>query len=161
MKALVMSEPGHVKMTEIPTPVPKEDEVLVKIHASGICVNDVRDFKGDCNFSYPRIGGHEYAGEICEMGSAVNKDRFHVGQKVVTYIIDNCNECYYCKNGYENVCPDFSHTTAYQNPDGISGFGGFAQYITAKASDLYICEDHVSYEKLALTEPIACVLNSW
>lgn len=72
MKALVMSEPGHVKMTEIPTPVPKEDEVLVKIHASGICVNDVRDFKGDCNFSYPRIGGHEYAGEICEMGSAVN-----------------------------------------------------------------------------------------
>ena len=84
MKALVMSEPGHVKMTEIPTPVPKEDEVLVKIHASGICVNDVRDFKGDCNFSYPRIGGHEYAGEICEMGSAVNKDRFHVGQKVVT-----------------------------------------------------------------------------
>ena len=51
MKALVMSEPGHVKMTEIPTPVPKEDEVLVKIHASGICVNDVRDFKGDCNFS--------------------------------------------------------------------------------------------------------------
>ena len=160
MKALVMSEPGHVKMTEIPTPVPKEDEVLVKIHASGICVNDVRDFKGDCNFSYPRIGGHEYAGEICEMGSAVNKDRFHVGQKVVTYIIDNCNECYYCKNGYENVCPDFSHTTAYQNPDGISGFGGFAQYITAKASDLYICEDHVSYEKLALTEPIACVLNS-
>ena len=47
MKALVMSEPGHVKMTEIPTPVPKEDEVLVKIHASGICVNDVRDFKGD------------------------------------------------------------------------------------------------------------------
>ena len=45
MKALVMSEPGHVKMTEIPTPVPKEDEVLVKIHASGICVNDVRDLK--------------------------------------------------------------------------------------------------------------------
>ena len=99
MKALVMSEPGHVKMTEIPTPVPKEDEVLVKIHASGICVNDVRDFKGDCNFSYPVSVDMSMPEKSVEMGSAVNKDRFHVGQKVVTYIIDNCNECYYCKNG--------------------------------------------------------------
>lgn len=160
MKALVMNKPGDVVLTEIPTPVPKEDEVLVRIRAAGICVNDVRDYKGDCNFSYPRIGGHEFAGEICEMGSAVNKDRFHVGQKVVTYVIDNCNECYYCKNGFENVCPDFAHTTAYQNPDGISGFGGFSQYVVAKASDLFICNDDVPYQKLATVEPMACVLNS-
>lgn len=160
MKALVMSEPGKVSMTEIPRPEIGPDEVLVRVRAAGICINDVRDFKGEGHYSYPRIGGHEFAGEICEMGAAVNKERFHVGQKVVTYVIDNCNECYYCKNGYENVCPDFAHTTAYQNPDGISGFGGFSQYVAAKASDLYIANDDVPFEKLAVVEPMACALNS-
>ena len=81
MLALVMSKPGDVRLTEIPTPVPKEDEVLIRVRASGICVNDVRDFNGDCNFSYPRIGGHEYAGEIVEIGDAVNTKRFHKDRK--------------------------------------------------------------------------------
>lgn len=160
MKALVMSKPGHVALEEIPTPVPKADEVLIRIRTSGICVNDVRDYKGECNYSYPRIGGHEFAGEIVEMGSEVNTARFHIGQKVVPYVIENCGECYYCKNGYPNVCPDFAHTTCYRNPDGISGFGGFAQYVTAKASNLYIGKDQVPFEYLALVEPMACALNS-
>ncbi|MGL4790990.1 MAG: zinc-dependent alcohol dehydrogenase, partial [Anaerotignaceae bacterium] len=160
MKALVMSKPGQVALTEIPTPVPKNDEVLMRIRASGICVNDVRDYKGECSYSYPRIGGHEFAGEIVEMGCDVNTQRFHVGQKVVSYVIENCNQCYFCKTGDTNICPDFANTKCYQNPDGISGFGGFAQYITVKATELYACEDHVPYEILALTEPIACVLNS-
>lgn len=160
MKALVMSEPGKVAMTELPKPAIGPEEVLVRIRAAGICINDVRDFKGEGHYSYPRIGGHEFAGEICEMGAAVNKNRFHIGQKVVTYVVDNCKECYYCKHGCENICPDFASTTAYQNPNGISGFGGFGQYVAAKAEDLYICRDEVPYEELAMVEPLACVLNS-
>lgn len=62
-------------------------EVLVRVRAAGICINDVRDFKGECDYSYPRIGGHEFAGEIYEIGSEVNKNRFHVGQRVVTYVV--------------------------------------------------------------------------
>ena len=77
MKALVMSEPGKVAMTELPKPAVGPEEVLVRIRAAGICINDVRDFKGEGHYSYPRIGGHEFAGEICEMGAAVNKNRFH------------------------------------------------------------------------------------
>ncbi len=160
MKVLLMNKPGDVVLTELPTPVPKPDEILLRIHAAGICVNDVRDYKGECSFNYPRVGGHEFAGEIVQMGSEVHTSRFHIGQKAVTYVIDNCNECYYCKNGYENVCPDFAHTACYQNPGGISGFMGFAQYVTAKASDVYLCAGHIPYEKLAMVEPIACVLNS-
>ena len=68
MKVLLMSKPGDVKLTEIPTPEPKENEVLIKVMAAGICTNDVRDYKGDCNYSYPRIGGHEYCGVIEKMG---------------------------------------------------------------------------------------------
>lgn len=160
MKAILMKNPGNVDIVDLDIPEIKDDEVLIKIHASGICVNDVRDYKGDCNYSYPRIGGHEFSGEIVSVGKSVNEKIFATGTPVVTYIIDNCNTCYYCKNGYDNVCPDFAHTTAYQNPNGISGFGGFAQYCVAKYTDVYLCSKNVAYEKLAMVEPIACVLNS-
>lgn len=160
MKALLMRAPGDVILTDYPTPVPEKDQVLVRIRAAGICVNDVRDYKGEAKVSYPRIGGHEFTGEIAAMGENVNRNRYHIGQKVVTYCIDNCGECYFCHHGLENICPDFKKSIAYQNPDGPSGFFGFAQYIAADTRDIFICEDQVPYEKLALTEPMACVLNS-
>ena len=99
MKALLMRQPGDVTLAEIPTPVPGRDQVLIRIHAAGICVNDVRDYKGMSNFTYPRIGGHEFAGEIVEMGESVNRSRYRIGQKVVSYCIDNCGECYFCHHG--------------------------------------------------------------
>lgn len=160
MKALVMSQPGQVSLQELPTPQPEKGEVLVRVHASGICVNDVRDYKGECNFSYPRIGGHEFAGEIVALGNGVSPEQFPIGSRVVTYVIDNCNTCYHCKNGYTNVCPSFAHTTCYHNPDGISGFLGFSQYVIAKTEDVYFCGQDTPYEKLAFTEPLACVINS-
>lgn len=160
MKALLMRKPGDVVLADYPTPVPDKNQVLVRIHAAGICVNDIRDYKGECDFTYPRIGGHEYAGEIVQLGENVNTNRYHIGQKAVTYCIDNCGECYFCHHGLENICPDFKQSVAYKNPDGVSGFFGFAQYIAADTRDLFICSDEVPYEKLALTEPMACVLNS-
>ena len=160
MKALLMRKPGDVILTDYPTPVPDKNQVLVRIRAAGICVNDVRDYKGEASFTYPRIGGHEFSGEIVQMGENVNTKRYHIGQKIVTYCIDNCGECYFCHHGLENICPDFKQSIAYSNPGGVSGFFGFAQYIAADTRDLFICDDEVPFEKLALTEPMACVLNS-
>ena len=162
MKALLTVAPRTVELTDLPTPVPADDEILIKIHACGICMNDMRDYEGNCSYTYPRMGGHEFAGEIAAIGKNVNSyhDRFKIGQKVVSYIIDNCGQCYWCRNGYENVCPDFAHTDTYQNPNGISGFRGFAQYYCAKASDVFICGDDIPYETLSLVEPMACVINA-
>lgn len=157
-----MTAPRTVELTELPTPVPGSDEILIRVRACGICMNDMRDYAGNCSYSYPRIGGHEFSGDIAAMGDDVNHyhDRFHIGQRVVSYIIDNCGQCYHCKNGFENVCPDFAHTDSYQNPGGISGFKGFSQYYLAKASDVYICNDEIPYEQLAMAEPMACVLTA-
>ena len=87
MKALLMSRPGDVKGAELPMPEPKENEVLIRIKMAGICTNDVRDYKGDCSYSYPRIGGHEYGGVIEKLGTGVDSRQFAVGQKAVAYII--------------------------------------------------------------------------
>lgn len=160
MKVLLMSKPGDVKLTEIPTPEPKENEVLIKVMAAGICTNDVRDYKGDCNYSYPRIGGHEYCGVIEKMGAGVDPVQFAVGQRVVSYIINADHSCHYCRTGHENICFHHSNSYIFHNENGISGYGGFGEYVIAKAEDLFVYSDTTSFEKMAFTEPLACVVNS-
>lgn len=160
MKVLLMNKPGDVKVTEIPTPEPKEDEVLIRVMAAGICTNDIRDYKGDCNYSYPRIGGHEYCGVIEKLGGAVNAERFAPGQRVVTYIINADYSCHYCRTGNENICFHHSNSHIFHNADGISGYGGFGEYVIAKEKDLFVYSDTTSFEKMAFTEPLACVVNS-
>lgn len=160
MIVLLMRKPGDVKVTEIPTPVLKDNEVLIRVKAAGICTNDVRDFKGDCSYSYPRIGGHEYAGIIEEMGEGVDTERFHKGQKVVCYIINSDHNCPLCRRGFENICFHHQKSTIFTNPNGISGYGGFGEFVVAKEQDLMPYSDDVPFEKMAFTEPLACVINS-
>ena len=160
MQAVILNKPGDFTIREIPTPEIKEDEVLIQIKTSGICTNDVRDFKGDCNYSYPRIGGHEFCGQIVKMGAAVNPRHFAIGQKVVKYIIEDCKECYYCKHGDANICEEHPNSTVFHNENGLSGYGGFAEYVVAKSEDLFVYSEKTSYEKMAFTEPLACVVNS-
>lgn len=160
MKAIILNKPKDFSILDIEVPELKEDEVLIRIKTSGICTNDVRDFNGDCNYSYPRIGGHEYCGIIEAMGSEVNKNRFHEGQKVVQYIIDDCKECYFCKHGEENICEDHPKSKIFHNSEGLSGYGGFAEFVVAKAEDLFVYPEETSFEKMAFTEPLACVVNS-
>lgn len=160
MKAVILKKPHDFSIEEIETPVIKADEVLIQIKASGICTNDVRDFNGDCNYTYPRIGGHEYGGVIAKMGEEVNRGRFHLGQKVVSYIIDDCKECFYCKHGDANICEEHPKSRIFKNEKGLSGYGGFAEYVVAKAEDLFIYTENTSFEKMAFTEPLACVVNS-
>ena len=160
MQAIILNKPGDFTIKEIETPSIKEDEVLIKIETSGICTNDVRDFKGECNYTYPRIGGHEFCGTIAAMGDAVNKNHYQLGQKVVKYIIEDCKECYYCKHGDANICEEHPRSVVFQNPEGLSGYGGFAEYVVAKAEDLFVYPEETSFEKMAFTEPLACVVNS-
>lgn len=160
MKAIVLEKPGNFAIKDLATPEPKADEVLIRIQMAGICMNDVRDFKGECNYSYPRIGGHEYCGVIEKLGADVDEKKFSIGQKVVQYIIDDCKSCYFCKRGEENICATFPHTKTFQNPNGLSGYKGFAEYITAKSSNLFIYPENTAFADMALTEPLACVINS-
>lgn len=160
MQAIILNKPEDFTIRDIPMPKIRDDEVLIRIKLSGICTNDVRDYHGDCNYSYPRIGGHEYCGVIEELGAAVNPERFHKGQKVVQYIIDDCKECAYCKEGNENICEAHPQSAIFHNPNGLSGYSGFAQFIAAKAHDLFVYADDTPFEKMAFTEPLACVVNS-
>lgn len=160
MKAIILEQPGQAVIRDVELPPLKEDEVLLRIVTSGICTNDVRDYHGECSYSYPRIGGHEYCGVVEEVGSGVNTHYITKGQKAVTYIIDDCKICDLCKRGEENICEGLPATKTFQNPDGLSGYGGFAEYIICKAEDIFTYPQDTSFEKMAFTEPLACVVNS-
>ena len=160
MKAVILNKPGDFSIEKISTPEPQADEVLLRIVMSGICVNDVRDFKGENKHSFPRIGGHEYCGVIEKLGAAVDRKKFSVGQKAVSYIIDDCKTCYLCKRGEENICLNMAQSKTLQNPDGISGYCGFAEFIAVKAEELLLYPDDADFERMAFTEPLACVVNS-
>ncbi|MHC1685834.1 MAG: zinc-binding dehydrogenase [Clostridiaceae bacterium] len=159
MKALVLVDKKKIEIQEIETPKPKENEVLLKIRASGICTNDLRDYMGS-NYTLPRIGGHEYSGEIVELGENVDRNQFSIGQRAVSYIIPACGECYYCRINRPNLCEKVSNSKTFYSEDGISGYCGFAQYITVNTKNLYILPDNIPFEIASLAEPLSCVLNS-
>lgn len=160
MKAIVETGVKQIEIQEFPMPEIKADEVLMKIRANGLCTNDVRDYTGDTKWTYPRIGGHEFSGEIVEVGADVNPSHFAVGDHVVKYIIPACGECHYCKTNRENLCVEIYTSPTFVNDKGISGFLGMQQYLAVKSRDLYKYPKEVPFNHSAFTEPLACVVNS-
>ncbi len=159
MKACVIEKPMKYSIQDISTPEIKDDEVLLRITVAGICTNDIRDYKGS-NYTYPRVGGHEYAGVIEKMGKDVDTNLFHVGQKATNYIIENCGCCYECKHHAENLCGAAANGPTFYKKDGTSGYFGFAQYKAVKASHLNVFPDDADARVIAFTEPLSCVINS-
>ncbi|SEO78160.1 zinc-dependent alcohol dehydrogenase [Propionispora vibrioides] len=160
MKALVLVGAQNIEIRELATPSPGTGEILLRIRASGICANDIRDYKGNNPYSLPRVGGHEYCGEIVALGDKVDKNQFSIGQHAVSYIIPACRECSYCRQGRENLCEKAPVSKTFYSKDGISGFGGYAQYIAIDTRDVYVLPEDIPFEIGAFTEPLACVLNS-
>jgi len=124
MKAALLTEYGKsLEIMDVPRPVPKADEVLVKVEASGVCFTDVHIMKGEhaSPNPLPLIMGHEGVGRVVQVGS--DGGRFKVGDRVgIGYVFGACGHCRECLTGGENYCPDFDAT-------GFSVSGCFAEYV--------------------------------
>lgn len=154
MKALVKTEPGfgNLEILEKEIPTPSENEVKIKVHYAGICGTDVHTYEGHYKVNYPVTLGHEFSGEIVEVGSNVND--FKVGDRVTsetTYYI--CGECEYCKTGDYNLCNHRKGLGTQQN-------GGFTNYLVARAASVHKLPDNVSYKAASMTEPLACAYHA-
>lgn len=137
--------PGYA-FKEVEIPRPKDDEVLIKVKAVGICGTDVPILKGIREVPIPLIPGHEFAGDIVEVGSKV-KD-FKVGDRVTPAIVISCGHCYYCRNGMETLCDNIIET-------GIHVDGAFAEYVTVPEKVLHKLPENMTYEQGASIDPIA------
>ena len=105
---------SDIRLEERPRPQLGEDETLLKIHASGICGSDLMEwYRRD---KVPLVLGHEVAGEIVEVGNAVNN--VSVGDRIVASHHVPCLECRYCQRGNETMCRTLK-TTDF-DPGGFS-----------------------------------------
>lgn len=150
MKSVVFTQPGVVKVEERGKPTIGPQDILVKVHACGICGTDVHILRGEHIVKFPVVPGHEFSGEITEVGSDV--DNLQVGDRVTIdpNIVDGT--CYFCRRGYPHLCENLTAI-------GVNYDGGFAEYCAVPASQAYRIPDCLSLDEAALAEPLACCMH--
>ena len=146
MKAIQVIKANEIKMIEVDTPQIKSDnEVLVKIRAFGICGSDVAILKGKNPFViYPRIIGHEVAGEVVQIGKDVMN--LKIGDKVVLEPIEYCGKCYACTHNMHNVCEELE---VY----GVHRDGGFCEYMVTDSKKWHKVDNSLTFAEAVVAEP--------
>jgi propanol-preferring alcohol dehydrogenase len=151
MKAAVLhafAEPLSIE--EVPMPSPGVGEVLIKVIACGVCHSDLHLAGGEWDMlrpitKLPLVLGHEVAGTIAALGEGVSG--FAIGDRVgVPWLHYTCGECESCLAGRETLC-------SKQQVTGCTVDGGFAEFLTAKASHTAKLPDNLSFEQAA---PLLC-----
>jgi 2-desacetyl-2-hydroxyethyl bacteriochlorophyllide A dehydrogenase len=152
MRAAVIKAPGEVEVSTVDDPVPGPREVVVKVAACGLCGTDLHILKGEFAPSLPVVPGHEFAGEVVAVGSAVTELRAGVRVAVDPSLF--CNECYYCRRGQNNLCERWAAI-------GVTTAGGAAQYARAPVANCVPLPDHVRSQDAALIEPLSCAVRGY
>ncbi len=158
MKAVAVVGKKKISIIEMKKPVPKPEQILVKIKACAICTYEQRAYGGIKKMPLPFVGGHEFTGVIDGIGSEIDPENYKTGTKVAVRILYRCGSCYYCRRGKENLCVEMNRSTVSE--PGISGIGGLGEYIVVDATQVWKLPDDISLEKATFAEPIACVVNS-
>jgi len=155
MKALVKTKPEPAAVEYLDWNIPKVGprETLIRVKAVGICGTDlhiydwaeniVREYKP----KLPLVMGHEFAGMVVEVGPQV--ENLKVGDRVTAMPVLYCGECYFCRDGRQNIC---DHRPLL----GLGADGAFAQYVAMRSSNVYKLDAQISFELGALSE-LTCV----
>jgi len=147
MRAAVLEGKERFVIKEVPAPVLGKDEVLIRVQYCGVCGSDLHIYREGVS-----VGpGHEFSGDIVEMGADV-KD-WRVGDRVAVEPYISCGECHWCSQGEIGLCEQY-YVALLQYK------GAFATYVKAKPYQLYELPDDLSHEHAALVEPTTCALHA-
>ena len=140
-------------VADLPTPHAGPGELVLRNQVCGVCGTDVHIYHGEpgsADVNPPVVLGHEYSGEVVEVGEGVTG--FAVGDHVTVDPNIYCGHCAYCQNGKKQLCPSMEAI-------GVTRDGGFAQYSRIPASQAFKLEPTVPWEAAAMAEPLACCLH--
>jgi propanol-preferring alcohol dehydrogenase len=147
MRAMVLDRPGNgLRLAELPDPEPGPGEVLIRVHACGVCRTDLHVVDGDLTGpKLPLVPGHEIVGEVIGLGDGVAS--FAIGERVgVPWLGRTCGTCSYCRSGRENLC----------DAPGFTGYtidGGYAKLTKADARYVFPLADGMD---AAAAAPLLC-----
>lgn len=144
MKAMMLRGGGELSYETVPDPSPASGEVVVKVHACSICGSDVHAFHGKHpRLTFPRILGHEFAGEIVAVGKGLRN--YRIGQRVCCDIDFPCGVCGPCRDGRSNICEKLRTM-------GFDRDGAYAEYASIPDFNLYPLPDSVSYDQASAVQ---------
>ena len=148
MKACVLHGINDLRYEDVPKPIRKSGEVLIKIMASGICGSDIPRVFTKGTYQFPTIPGHEFSGRIEEADDPNN-----IGKKVAVFPLVPCMKCSACETGNYAQCSDYNYF-------GSRCDGGFAQYICVPLWNVVFADDELSFEEIAMCEPCSVALHA-
>ena len=149
MKAMVLTAPGELVLEDVAKPARGSRDVLVRVTHSGICGTDYKIFNGSIPVRYPRIMGHEMAGDVVDAGDAP----FKPGDRVIIDPELWCGLCFHCRIGQTHLCPKGSLL-------GRDANGGFAEFLCAPATNVFPLPDDVDPRSAPMIQVLTTCLHA-
>jgi 2-desacetyl-2-hydroxyethyl bacteriochlorophyllide A dehydrogenase len=152
MRAVVINAPHDVALKEVPPPEKQPGEVMIQVRGMGICGSDIAAYKGiNPLVTYPRIIGHEIAGEVLEVPQG--ETTLMPGDRVVIEPYVYCGKCYPCMNQRTNCCENLKVR-------GVHVDGAMAERCSHPSHLVHKVPDGVSWERLAMVEPLTISVHA-
>jgi len=151
---MVLRAPSDLVLDEVARPQPAAGQVLVRITHSGICGTDWKIYNGSIPVTYPRIMGHEMAGEIVSVGAGLEtRPPLSAGERVIIDPETYCGTCFHCRIGQTNLCPNGTLIGRDTN-------GGFADYLMVPASQVFRLPDSIDDRTAPMIQVLTTCLHA-
>jgi L-iditol 2-dehydrogenase len=163
MKALVLTGPGEFSVEDAPRPEPGPEQVLCRVRALSICGTDAHLIRGDYpGFwppAYPFIPGHEWAGEIVELGDGCAELGWAVGDRVAGTSHDACGLCRRCVEGRYNLCENYGKPGLHRQY-GHTTQGAMAEFVVHGVKAIFRLPAELGFHEGALLDPASIALHT-
>lgn len=150
MQAVVFNGPHNISVREYSLSKLNANELLIKVAACGVCGTDFHIFEGNAPAKAPVILGHEYVGEVVELGKDI-KD-YNIGDRVAINPNIHCGYCEYCRKGKINLCLNLKAL-------GVTVNGGFSEYSIVPITQAHILPKNFPFNVAAFSEPLSCCVH--
>jgi L-iditol 2-dehydrogenase len=157
MKALLLQQYKDIQVTEVENPQIGVNDVLVRVHACGICGSDIHGYDGSTGRRIPPlVMGHEAAGVVENIGEGVTN--FQIGDRVTFDSTISCGQCHFCRRGKINLC-DNRRVLGVSCGDYRQN-GAFAELVAVPQNIVYKLPDELSFESAALIEAVSIAVHA-
>ena len=151
MRSFIYLGPEQIALRRVPVPQPQKGELLVRVCTALTCGTDLKTYRrGHPKFPPPFAFGHEFGGEVVEVGAGVAA--YHPGMRVTANVFAECGQCFFCQRGQGNLCENL-----------VYNFGAFSEYTIIPASIVrrttFEIPEWISYAEAAIVEPLTTVVH--